>query len=113
MGVESMDATCPECGSELPQHAPECPVCEASLLQPGASEPGISDEGARVTSGEAWLTVCVGSMSEIVALRAVLEDAGISTFVPDSMTKVIDPFITGGNVFEVRLQQPFAKPGNR
>lgn len=101
-----MSSTCPECGSSVPEHASECPVCHARWPEPGGPDAPGSGDADLANTREAWLTVAAGSMSEILALRALVEDAGIPTFVPDSMIKVIDPFITGGNVFEMRLQVP-------
>ena len=39
-------------------------------------------------------------------MRGLLAEAGIATFVPDEMTKIVDPFITGSNPFQEELQVP-------
>lgn len=51
-------------------------------------------------------TVFVGSFSGALALQAALAARGLETFILDEMVKTIDPFITGGNALDVRLQAP-------
>lgn len=53
-----------------------------------------------------WVTVHVASMSQVLVLRALLENSDIPTFVPDESMKTIDPFVTGFSPLEVRLQTP-------
>jgi hypothetical protein len=55
-----------------------------------------------------WVTVLEASRVKVDVVRGVLDSEGIATFVPDELTKLADPFITGGNAFTVRLQVPAA-----
>lgn len=48
-----------------------------------------------VHSGPAW---------DVQLLAMQLEEAGIASFQPDTMTKAVDPFITGANPLASRLQ---------
>ncbi|MFN0006508.1 MAG: putative signal transducing protein [Planctomycetota bacterium] len=43
-------------------------------------------------------------MTEVIVCRGLLESNGIPTHVLDENMKVIDPFITGADVFSVQLQ---------
>lgn len=52
------------------------------------------------------VTIFVGSHERVAVLETVLAAEGIPSFVPDRMTKVWDPFITGAGPFELRLQVP-------
>ncbi|MBC8406808.1 MAG: hypothetical protein H8E15_16450 [Planctomycetes bacterium] len=52
---------------------------------------------------QAWVHVYSGSYSSVLANQASLEASGIQTFVPDTMTKMVDPFITGGNPMGAEL----------
>lgn len=51
-----------------------------------------------------WTTVLRGPMTEVIVCRGLLESNGIPTHVLDENMKVIDPFITGADVFSVQLQ---------
>ena len=53
-----------------------------------------------------WVTLLEAPAREVAVVRGLLEDAGIATFVPDEVTKIVDPFITGPNPFQERLQVP-------
>jgi hypothetical protein len=44
-----------------------------------------------------------------LVVKAALEQQGFHPFTANQYTKVIDPFITGGNVFEAVLQVPAAE----
>ena len=44
-----------------------------------------------------------GPIPKLHIQMAVLEDAGISSWIRDETMKVVDPFITGGNVLEADL----------
>ncbi|MBI3819580.1 MAG: hypothetical protein HY286_12875 [Planctomycetes bacterium] len=44
-----------------------------------------------------------GRLGEVIAMRAALAASGFETFVQDELTKSIDPYMTGGNAFEVYL----------
>ena len=50
------------------------------------------------------VTVHSGSLWEVELLAGLLEGAGIPTFLPDHLTKRVDPFITGANPLTARLQ---------
>lgn len=52
------------------------------------------------------VTIYAGSHARVAVLETVLAAEGIPSFVPDRMTKVWDPFITGAGPFELRLQVP-------
>jgi hypothetical protein len=67
------------------------PFAKARKKQPPAAE---------------WVTVYSGSRSAVLVLQVSLHARGIPTFVPDEQLKVIDPFITGANPFDVALQVP-------
>jgi len=58
---------------------------------------------------ESWVTVRVGLPGSIAALRVALEANGIPTFVPDEAMKSWDPFITGANALDSRLQVPSSR----
>jgi hypothetical protein len=50
------------------------------------------------------VTVHVGPAWEVDLRAMVLTEAGIDIFTPDRMTKAMDPFITGANPLDSRLQ---------
>ncbi|MBI3817746.1 MAG: hypothetical protein HY286_03560 [Planctomycetes bacterium] len=47
-----------------------------------------------------------GRLGVVIAMRAALGASGFKPFVEDKLTKIIDPFITGGNALEVILLAP-------
>ncbi len=53
-----------------------------------------------------WTTIESGPLLRMEILRAALDGAGIPSLIPDAAIKVIDPFITGANSFDCRLQVP-------
>jgi hypothetical protein len=55
-------------------------------------------------SEQRWITVFEGPAAKAAFLRGLLESHGIDCLVPDELTKLADPFITGANPFQVRLQ---------
>jgi len=110
---------CPACAGELPPEAEKCPTCDLSFLE--TSEPDDRGSGHRPgddTFDDAPLprqpevefqeltTVFEGSISEVMAVKAALGARGFETYTQDDQTKVMDPFITGGNVFLVTLKAP-------
>jgi hypothetical protein len=52
------------------------------------------------------VTIFTGSHERVVVLESLLAAEGIPSFVPDRMTKVWDPFITGGSPLALCLQVP-------
>ena len=52
------------------------------------------------------VTVYVGPHARVAVLEGLLAAVGIPSFVPDRMLKTIDPFITGANPLDLRLQVP-------
>jgi hypothetical protein len=52
------------------------------------------------------VTVAEGPWLELEILRGALEEAGILSTIPDVAVKLWDPFITGANTLECRLQVP-------
>lgn len=50
------------------------------------------------------VTIHVGSLWEVELVAGRLEAEGIPTFLPDHLTKRVDPFITGANPLQARLQ---------
>jgi hypothetical protein len=50
------------------------------------------------------VTVHAGSLWEVELLAGLLDAEGIATFLPDHLTKRVDPFITGANPLTSRLQ---------
>ena len=50
-----------------------------------------------------WTLVFSGNYASVLANQATLEASGISTYIPDSTTKVVDPFITGGDCLGAEL----------
>lgn len=52
------------------------------------------------------VTVYVGSHARVAVLEALLANSGIPCFVPDRITKTMDPFITGEAPLDLRLQVP-------
>jgi len=55
------------------------------------------------------VTVFRGSLSEALSVQAALGALGFRAHIPAQNTKVIDPFITGANIFEVDLQVPASR----
>ena len=53
-----------------------------------------------------WVTIHEGSSWEVDLLRGALEENDIPAFSPDVNLKTLDPFITGGAVFDRQLQVP-------
>jgi hypothetical protein len=53
-----------------------------------------------------WTTVFSGPMSEALVCQGLLDSNGLATHLLDQNIKVIDPFITGANAFDVQLQVP-------
>jgi len=118
---------CPACDSEVPPEAEKCPSCNLVFIE--ASE--RHDRQGRYRQGEDTIgdpiqlldedeslarppevefqdltTVFEGSISEVMAVKAALGARGFETYTQDDQTKVMDPFITGGNVFLVTLRAP-------
>lgn len=60
----------------------------------------------REASSSRWATVFHGSMAEALVCQGLLESNGVLARILDENIKVIDPFITGGNAFDVQLQVP-------
>ena len=50
------------------------------------------------------VTVHAGPAWDVELLAMQLDEVGIASFLPDKMTKAVDPFITGANPLESRLQ---------
>ena len=59
-----------------------------------------------------FVTVFRGSMSAALSLQVSLEAGGLHPIIPGHYTYTIYPFITGGNVFEVKLQTPASEAGS-
>jgi len=59
---------------------------------------------ARKDDPHRLVTVHVGPLWDVELLAMQLEEAGIDAFLPDKMTKTVDPFITGANPLDTRLQ---------
>lgn len=55
-----------------------------------------------------WTTVFQGPPGTVDVLRARLGAEGIETFVPDELTKMVDPFMAGPDPFGRTLQVPAA-----
>ncbi len=53
-----------------------------------------------------WTTVFEGVPGQAGVLRAMLEADGLTTFVPDETTKLVDPFITGVSPLLATVQVP-------
>lgn len=53
-----------------------------------------------------WVPIHVGSHPQVITLQALLEAAGIPTYIPDQNTKVMDPFITGAHPLQLELRVP-------
>jgi hypothetical protein len=49
------------------------------------------------------VVLTTGSIPKLHIQMGVLEDAGISSWIRDETIKVVDPFITGGNVLDADL----------
>jgi hypothetical protein len=119
---------CTECGGSIPPEAEVCPACGARLFDQGPEDTrsehfrqgeeqprwnpieALDGQGKlhlqRVPDFEGLVPIFRGSMAEAVALRATLGARGFETYVRDESTKVIDPLITGGYVFDVTLDAP-------
>ncbi|MCZ6795787.1 MAG: hypothetical protein O7J95_19440 [Planctomycetota bacterium] len=52
------------------------------------------------------ITVFHGSLAETNVLKAALDANGFHTFIADEHMKTWNPFVSGGQVFDVRLQTP-------
>jgi len=52
------------------------------------------------------VTIFTGDFSAVLAMEALLRGEGFHPFIPDRNIKTIDPFITGGGVFQVTLAVP-------
>lgn len=77
----------------------------AALEALDGSEPSPSRTPPR-SAPRAWTTVFVGSMSEALVCQGLLESNDVPTHIVDENMKVIDPFVTGGSIFDVQLQVP-------
>lgn len=66
----------------------------------------MSNPVARQGSETNWVTIFMGEPWRVALLEGELESAGILTLVPDRVIKTIDPFITGANALDLRLQVP-------
>ncbi len=55
---------------------------------------------------ERLVTVFAGPLWEATVLQGRMEQDGVPAFLPDETIKVIDPFITGANAFDVALRVP-------
>ena len=53
-----------------------------------------------------WISVHAGSIWEVQLYQGRLEEEGLTTFVPDESTKVVDPFATGGLPLMAALHVP-------
>lgn len=53
-----------------------------------------------------WVSVYAGPVWKAMAVQSMLDEAGILTQVPDSNTRTIDPFITGGDAFSLAVLVP-------
>ena len=49
-------------------------------------------------------TIHAGPLWEVQLLQGKLDEEGIPSFIPDELTKRVDPFITGANALNVQLQ---------
>ena len=59
---------------------------------------------ARPPDPNRLVTVHAGPAWDAELLAMQLDEAGIDSFLPDKMTKAVDPFITGANPLSSRLQ---------
>ncbi|MDA1261098.1 MAG: hypothetical protein O3A20_10830 [Planctomycetota bacterium] len=64
------------------------------------------DDATRSDAPLDLVTVYTGPMWRVLLLEGRLLAEGIPVLVPDRMIKTIDPFITGANAFDLRLQVP-------
>jgi len=55
------------------------------------------------------VTIFRGSQSEALVLKTALESRGLHAFVESQFIKALDPFVTGGNVFEIAVQTPLSE----
>lgn len=55
---------------------------------------------------ERWVAVFNGPTWEALAVQAQLEGEGIATLVPNRETRVMDPFVTGGDAFSLEVMVP-------
>jgi hypothetical protein len=53
-----------------------------------------------------WTTVYTGPVWRALSVQSLLDEAGFLTQVPDSNTRTIDPFITGGDAFSLSVLVP-------
>lgn len=58
---------------------------------------------------EPWVRIYSGSFASVLANQATLEASGIPTVIPNETMKVLDPFITGGNVMDAEIRVPQAE----
>ena len=60
--------------------------------------------GSVRTTPPRWTTVFSGSMTEVLVCQGLLESNGVPAQILDQHLKIIDPFITGSDAFNVHLQ---------
>lgn len=53
-----------------------------------------------------WISVFNGPVWEALAVQSLLTEAGLLAHVPDSNTRLIDPYITGGDAFSLSVLVP-------
>lgn len=58
---------------------------------------------------DSWVRVYSGSFASVLANQATLEASGIPTVIPNETMKVLDPFITGGNVMNAEIRVPMTE----
>ncbi|MBC8406809.1 MAG: DUF2007 domain-containing protein [Planctomycetes bacterium] len=51
-----------------------------------------------------WVPVYYGSFASVLANQATLEASGIKAVISNETMKVLDPFITGGNVLNAEIR---------
>ncbi len=51
-----------------------------------------------------WVPVYCGSFASVLANQATLEACGIKAVISNETMKVLDPFITGGNVLNAEIR---------
>ena len=52
------------------------------------------------------VTIYAGAPWRVALIEAELAAEGVPCFVPDRLTKTLDPFITGSNALDLRLEVP-------
>jgi hypothetical protein len=57
-------------------------------------------------SSGSWITVYTGPVWRALSVQSLLDEAGFLTQVPDSNTRTMDPFITGGDAFSLDVLVP-------